>query len=295
MKLNNIDLNKLNVFFHVMDTGGYAGASKELNVTKSAVSQSITGLEAQLGVQLFLRKSKKLIPTAEAEEVYKEFSVYQTNLKRTLSLLSNDTDKVTGLVKVGAYLEFAKKELSPFLKSFVEKYAEVQIKLKFESPTRLQELLESNQLDLAFSIYPVKNIKGVTSEKVLKEELVMVCRRGHAQKYKKFEHFETAHFIAYYKDQEVLKKWARVHFKKRIKTFNVPVFAATAEMVVASVKEGIGIGVVPDYLVDQDLEVIRPTVKKLEDYIWLNYYKGQFANSAHKAFLEEISKKLSAV
>lgn len=289
MKLNNIDLNKLNVFFQVMESGDYTGASAALNVTKSAVSQSITGLEAQIGVVLFLRKSRRLIPTPQAEELYLSFGEYQNKLLENIKKISVNTETAEGLIKVGSYLEFAKKELSPFLKSFLEEHSEVQIKLKFDSPTRLRELLEKNKIDLAFSIYPVKNVKGLSSEKILKEELVMICKKGQKNKFKKFDDFLNTSCVAYYSDQKSLKRWVSLHFGKRVKSFKVSLFAATAEMVLASVKEGVGIGVVPHYLVDKDVDVIRPTDKKLEDFIWLNHYKDQYVNSGHKAFVERVS------
>jgi DNA-binding transcriptional LysR family regulator len=290
MKLNNIDLNKLNVFFKVMEMDGYAGASKELNVTKSAVSQSITSLEAHLGTALFLRKSKKLIPTSKARLLFKDLNNYQDRLLESLTALNDHKVEVSGLIKIGSYLEFAKKELSPFLKTFLSAHKKVQIKLKFESPSRLRELLETNKIDMAFSIYPVNNIKGITSKKILKEELVMICKKGHKKRFETLDDFLKASYVAYYSDQKSLKRWMTLHFSKRIKTFNSPLYAATSEMVVSAVKEGIGIGVVPDYLVDKDLEVLRPSNKKLEDYIWLNHYKDQFANSGHKAFVESIEK-----
>jgi len=283
MKLNNIDLNKLNVFYQVVRLGGYAKASEHLNVTKSALSQSITSLETQIGVNLFLRRSKKLIPTREALVLFDSFDEHHKNLLNTIETVLCSKDSVSGQVRVGAYLEFAKKELSSFLASFLSENSDAQVKFKFESPSRLRELLEKNRLDLAFSIHPVKGVKGVSSERILKEELVMICEKGKRSHFKNFENFKHARYIGYYNDHLVLKRWAGVHFSKRLRIFDVAVFAATAEMVLSCVKEGIGIGVVPNYLVEgvSEVEILRPSSAKLEDYIWLNYFTGQFSKSKH--------------
>jgi len=271
-----------------MDLGGYAAAAKTLNVTKSAVSQSITGLEAQLGVQLFLRRSKKLIPTDKGLKLFEEFKHHHNKLLKTVEELSEGKNTVKGLVRVGAYLEFAKKELSPFLKSFLHEHSGAQVKLKFESPSRLKDLLERNKLDLIFSIYPVRGVKGLTSVKFLNEELVMICKKGESSKFKRLQDFQTANYVAYFSDQKSLRKWMGLHFSKRFKNLEVPLLAATAEMVLSCVKEGLGIGVVPDYLVDSSVEVLRPTDKKLEDHIWLSHFEGQFSNTAHKEFIARV-------
>src|SRR6185312_7982601 len=65
-------------------------------------------------------------------------------------------------------------------------------------------------------------------------------------------------------------RWLSLHYRKRPKKIPVRVFAATAEMVVSLVREGAGVGVVPKYLVkESELRVVRPTPKKLNDFIWI--------------------------
>lgn len=290
MKLNNIDLNKLHVFHTVIKYSTYKAASEQLNITKSAISQSITSLEAQLGLQLFLRKGKKLIPSKSALDLYAQIDTYQTALLKTLASLKNNEQNIKGVVRIGAYLEFTKSQMTKPLKEFFILYPDVQVKLRFDSPTRLQSLLEDDHIDLSFSIFPVKGVKNIQSKKILKEELVLICPKGYTAKLSSPESIISQPLIEYFEQSQTVNKWLYCHFKKRYKKLPIKLFAASAEMVLESVKNGIGLGVVPHYLVDSDVQIVRPTENQLTDYIWLNQYKEQFSNPAHKAFSEFISQ-----
>ena len=288
MKLNDIDLNKLRVFHAVVAGGSYRVASADLGLTRSAISQSITALESQLGVSLFLRKSKRLIPTESARTLFDEFDQYQNSLSRTIERLRRRDSEVEGLVRIGSYLEFGKARLMPVLSHFFNRHPEVEIKLQIESPSELQNLLESDRVDLIFSIFPVKGVKSIDSIKLFQEELVLVGPTQMVQSVVGLEDLLRLPIIDYYPKHQLIKRWIYRHFAKRPAKLPIRMYAATAEMVMEAVINGSGVGVVPNYIFEscRDLskvKVIRPSRAQLIDYIWLSQFKGQFKNSAHKA------------
>ncbi len=67
-----MNIKGLRVFVNIIDLGTLAKASEQLNLSTPAASRLLGLLEADLGGQLFLRKSSRLIPTAEAEIFYGE-------------------------------------------------------------------------------------------------------------------------------------------------------------------------------------------------------------------------------
>ncbi|MFM9915694.1 MAG: LysR family transcriptional regulator, partial [Rhizobacter sp.] len=48
-------LNLISIFVTVVDTGGFAGAARKLNISPPAVTRAINELEAHLGVRLLTR------------------------------------------------------------------------------------------------------------------------------------------------------------------------------------------------------------------------------------------------
>ena len=145
MKLNGFDLNKIHVFFAVVKHQGYRGAADELQLTRSALSQSIAGLESTLGVALFHRVGRRLIVTPAAQRFYDEVNDYQSKLQDSVASLIGQTGKAEGLLTIGAYLEFAKSKMMPVVEEFLERNPKAQIKFIFDGPSRLAKLLESGE------------------------------------------------------------------------------------------------------------------------------------------------------
>ena len=59
-------ISLLTAFEAVCRTGSTLAAARDLDLTQGAVSRLIQNLEAQLGVQLFLREGRRLQPTDRA-------------------------------------------------------------------------------------------------------------------------------------------------------------------------------------------------------------------------------------
>ena len=56
----HIEFRHLRTIKAIHDTGGLARAADQLNITQSALSHQIKGIEEQAGVELFVRRSKPL-------------------------------------------------------------------------------------------------------------------------------------------------------------------------------------------------------------------------------------------
>ncbi len=298
MNLNQIDLNKVAVFSQVVESGGYRLASEALNITPSAISQTISILEHSTGFALFHRVGKRLIPTENGLALHREFSRFQGGFSQALQKLADDKDQVTGVLRIGAYLEFAKSQLAPIIAAFLKRHESAQIKISFETPSRLQRLLEDGRIDLCFSIFPSVQTRLIESRSVYKEELVLVAPRGIITEKPTFNEIMATPMIEYYFNHQPIRRWIELHFKRRPLHLPIRSYAATAEMVLALVREGAGIGVVPKYILDGhattgSLKVIRPTERKFADHIWMLERKMSAKRPIHGAFCDEIDKALS--
>ena len=56
----HIEFRHLKTIKAIHDTGGLARAAEQLHITQSALSHQVKGLEEQVGVELFVRRSKPL-------------------------------------------------------------------------------------------------------------------------------------------------------------------------------------------------------------------------------------------
>ena len=55
--------NRIKAFVAVVEVGSFAGASRVLGVSRSAVNKLVFNLEDYLGVQLLVRSTRKVTPT----------------------------------------------------------------------------------------------------------------------------------------------------------------------------------------------------------------------------------------
>lgn len=65
----NLDTSALRAVVAIADAGGVTKAAAVLNLTQSAVSMQVRRLEEALGVQLFSRASRKMVPSNEGEQL----------------------------------------------------------------------------------------------------------------------------------------------------------------------------------------------------------------------------------
>ena len=65
----NITLRQLRAFLAVTEHGSFTKAAAVLNITQSALSHQIKGLEDQAGIELFVRRSKPMRLSAASSVV----------------------------------------------------------------------------------------------------------------------------------------------------------------------------------------------------------------------------------
>ncbi len=66
----NINLELYKVFYHVAKELNFSKAARQLFISQSAISQSISQLEQELGTKLFIRTTKKVSLTTEGETLF---------------------------------------------------------------------------------------------------------------------------------------------------------------------------------------------------------------------------------
>ena len=86
----NIKLEQYKIFNECAATLSFSLASRNLFISQSAVSQSITSLEKELNTQLFIRQSKGVTLTKEGEMLYKQ-------INEALSIINSAQNQITNL------------------------------------------------------------------------------------------------------------------------------------------------------------------------------------------------------
>lgn len=127
-----MDWDKLRIFYAVAEAGSFTKAGDKLNLSQSAISRQISGLEASLKTSLFHRHARGLTLTEEGELLFRTAHDVFTRLSMAQSLLMEAREKPSGELRVTAGGAFGSHWLARRLREFIDLYPDIRIDLKLD-------------------------------------------------------------------------------------------------------------------------------------------------------------------
>ncbi|WP_421214491.1 LysR family transcriptional regulator [Aeromonas jandaei] len=152
--MNNVDLELMGLFATVVEQGSFTRAAELMGMPKSSVSQKISRLEAQLGVRLLQRTTRRLSLTPQGE-VYVEHCQGLLTLARSANLaMARLRSAPAGRVRITAPEATGTLLLGRILAEFRALYPEVVLELTLSDE---QLDLVGEGYDLALRAAPLKD------------------------------------------------------------------------------------------------------------------------------------------
>ena len=150
-----MDWDKLKIFHTVAEASSFTKASTILNLSQSAISRQIQGLETDLKVQLFERHARGLVLTENGEYLFKSAHEIISKLKDVESNLSGQKDKINGKLVVTTVVSFGTTWLTPRIKEFMDLHPDIEIELIFND---VELDLATRQADVAIRMRRPKQL-----------------------------------------------------------------------------------------------------------------------------------------
>lgn len=145
-------LRQLEYLIAVGECGSIALAAERVNVTSPSISTSISQLEAEFGLQLFVRKhAHGLSLTQGGKQFVEQARRVMTEAAQLNDLANSITGKVRGPLNVGCLLTFAQIVLPQLRYGFVERYPEVTFRQFERNQTELIDGIRNATLDVALT------------------------------------------------------------------------------------------------------------------------------------------------
>lgn len=253
------DFNRLRVFFYVHAEGSVTAAARRLHVSQSAVSQSLAKLEAEVGAQLFVRRHRELVPTPAAATLVGIVAPFVDELRGGLDHIHQRQREFVGTLRVGAPVEFGVHRLVPAFAEFRRAHPAVEFELRLGHPSEVVPLVQDGRLDLGFAdVFDATQWTGLDIVEVMEESLVMVGSRRYERSVlgglRTFAAASQAAFIGYHPRAPAIHGWFRHHFSKAPTRLELAVTAESVQAVVAAVRNGMGLGLVPAQAVESEPE-----------------------------------------
>lgn len=173
------DLNSLKVFFEVAKAGSVSHAADVLHVSQPAVSQTIRNLEADTGFPLFIRTSKGVRLTNEAQDIYSYCKTIFTQVDELNRSIDDHTTLDSGILTIGASDTICKYYLIDKLKSFEKLYPNIRYRVTNCTTSESLQLLKQRDVDISFVHTPIPSVKteGLSFYNCLALEDYFVCSK----------------------------------------------------------------------------------------------------------------------
>lgn len=290
-----MDWKRLETFYIVTNAGSISKASKEMNISKGAVSRQISLLEEHVKTKLFHRHVKGLFLTQTGETLYHHVKTMQSEASMAEAVLSNSFEQPLSVLKISAPMILGSYWLAPLLKKFHDSHSNILIDLNLTDTSvdlsmgntyvALRYPAEENPEHIRREIGTV-NFYACATKSYLLQFGTPECIRD----------FGSHRLIAFrrntYKDYK-LYNW---HLNSEKSTdFEGEAILITNSLYACyyAIKSGLGIGILPEYLIRSSDKIIKliPFDQCYSRKLNLYYSKELRNGSKIKAFCDFISNE----
>jgi DNA-binding transcriptional LysR family regulator len=123
------NFNELVAFVTVAREGSFTKAAAQLGVSQSALSHTIRGLEARLGIRLLTRTTRSVSPTEAGERLLGSVAPSFDEIEAAVAALSDLREKPAGTVRITTAEHAANYVIWPKLDSFLPNYPDVKVEI----------------------------------------------------------------------------------------------------------------------------------------------------------------------
>ncbi|WP_028777092.1 LysR family transcriptional regulator [Shimazuella kribbensis] len=144
-------LEQLECIIEVAKTGSLTNAAKNLHVTLSAVSQSISHLEKELSITLFKRSRQGTVPTAEGEIIIKKAFEIMSKVQELKDQANDFSNMQTGELRLATI----PGPLSLYLDTLIQfksSYPQIQMEISEKGTQEIIDDIRKNKVDLGLII-----------------------------------------------------------------------------------------------------------------------------------------------
>ncbi len=179
-----MELYQLKLFVDLADYGNFTKVASENYVTQAAVTLQIRKLESELGVPLFHRTTRT-VTLVEAGHRLLPYARDMLRMADEARVAVRDTkEEVTGLVRVAAVHSIGLYELPPYIKKFLKRFPEVDLRMDYRTSDEIYKALHAGDTDIGLVAYP-QDMPRIDCIPFLTDHLVLACQKDHPFAHKK--------------------------------------------------------------------------------------------------------------
>lgn len=223
----------------------------------------VSQLEEHLGVRLIDRSKRPLVPTAEGEVFYegcRKLVQRYFSLEEEVRTLHQE---VSGRVSVASIYSVGLSHMNRFVREFMQKHPKANVRIQYQHPDRVYELVETDQVDLGLVSYP-KASRAIRAIQWREEPMVLVCAPTHSMAWRDhimLDDLDGCDWVSFDPQLQIRRELDRVLAAHNV-AMRVVMEFDNIETIKRAIEIDAGVALLPEPTVDKELQagslVARP-------------------------------------
>ncbi|MCJ0054845.1 LysR family transcriptional regulator [Clostridioides difficile] len=246
-------IRSLEIFVKVAECGKMSEVARNMYITQSSVSQSISEIEKEYGVKLFDRISKKLYLT----EAGKKLLGYGRHLLAVNEEM-NDCMKHCAKnirIRVGATVTVGTCVISPIMLELYKVNPFIEPEVFVEDTRLIAKKLLNSELDIAIVEGKIKH-PDIVTKSIINDNLVLIC--SHKHEFYKRDSIKVSELSNQPLIMRELGSGTRAQLEKQLKELKIPMnirwSCYNSEAILRAVVDNFGIAVISELLIEDYLK-----------------------------------------
>jgi DNA-binding transcriptional LysR family regulator len=126
---SSVNLNRLAAFAAVVESGSFTAAAEKLGLTKAMVSQHVSRLERELGITLLTRTTRKVTPTEAGSAFYADCAPVLLEVEAAIARVGAGSDIPSGTLRLTVPDDYGPAVVVPALAGFLREFPHVKVDL----------------------------------------------------------------------------------------------------------------------------------------------------------------------
>jgi DNA-binding transcriptional LysR family regulator len=240
-------IEDMQTFVRIVESGSITKAAEQLNTVKSAVSRRLAELEKRLGITLLIRTTRNQVLTEHGKSYYQQSLRIIDDITEIESSMRDNNCALSGRIKIAAPLSFGIDHLGGALRKFNELHPDIYFDIDFND--RRTDLIEEG-FDLAIRIAHLED-SNLIARKLAQSNIILSASPSYLAKHgepKTPADLQQGHVKLHYDNSPDVWSFKEANSKKI--TVKVPkaITANNGTYLCEAAIDGVGLIYTPDFI-----------------------------------------------
>ncbi|NEJ02564.1 LysR family transcriptional regulator [Rhizobium ruizarguesonis] len=248
-----MELRQLSYFVAVAEELHFGRAAAKVRIAQPALSNHVQALERELGVQLFIRSTRRVELTRAGETFYERSVRILSEIDLSTEIVRSVAGKTARKISIGTVYPATIGVLPSFLARIARKYPDIRLHVESGTTDDIIRHIEAGRINLGF-IRPVENIGSLRFFSIAHERYLLAVASGGPLSLRNeidIEDLRSEKIISFSRQNlSYSERYFAEKFEAHDLTGNIAYSCYDTFSLVSLVSAGLGVGFVPEWTQD---------------------------------------------